>query len=108
MQSWLVISVLFISSFTFTANEPVREVKNHSLASSAVTKEDKAVPAFVLREPLELKVILNTYENDNLVDTKEKVETIWAMEDFWAQYDGWVVEDQRTGQITFKRELEIA
>ncbi|WP_082233717.1 BofC N-terminal domain-containing protein [Halobacillus massiliensis] len=106
MQSWLVISLLFISSFTFTTNDPVREVSDHSMAALA-TKEEKAVPAFVLREPLELKVILNTYENDDLVNTKEKTETIWAMEDFWARYDGWVVEDQRIGQITFKKELKI-
>nr|WP_281063573.1 BofC N-terminal domain-containing protein [Halobacillus andaensis] len=81
-----------------------KEASHHGYASSSTF--NKAIPAFAYLEPLELKVILKTYDEEELIDTKVTKEKVWAMEDFWAQYDGWVVEDQKIGEIVFQRQLE--
>ncbi|MFC7321004.1 BofC N-terminal domain-containing protein [Halobacillus campisalis] len=107
MQS-IWITALMIVSMTlqpFTGT-PERAVSDHSFASSTLT--EKAIPAFVYLDPLELKVILKTYEGSELIDTKIQTETIWAMEDFWAAYEGWTVEDQSIGEVVFQKQLEIA
>ncbi|WP_101844422.1 BofC N-terminal domain-containing protein [Halobacillus sp. Marseille-P3879] len=102
------ISIVLIISLVLQPAPEVTEKRavDHSYASTSTFNKD--VPAFVYQEPLELKVILKTYDDDELVDTEVTNEKIWAMEDFWSNYDGWTVEDQKIGQIVFQRQVDHA
>ncbi|MFC7060756.1 BofC N-terminal domain-containing protein [Halobacillus seohaensis] len=105
----VLVTTFFLVSFMMQpiiVDEEGKQATHHSFASSSLPMDEKKVPAFALEDPLELKVILKTYDEDRLVEREESVEKIWAMEDFWAEYDGWVVEDQKIGEIVFQKKLE--
>ncbi|MFG6148393.1 BofC N-terminal domain-containing protein [Halobacillus sp. B23F22_1] len=101
---WMTIIMIIGMALQPASANIEKDASHHSYASSSTF--NKAIPAFAYLEPLELKVILKTYDQEELIDTKVKSEKIWAMEDFWTQYDGWVVEEQRIGEIVFQRQLE--
>nr|WP_256521680.1 BofC N-terminal domain-containing protein [Halobacillus sp. A5] len=100
MSTVLIISLVLQPSAVNTE----KNASDHSFVNASVV--NKEIPAFVYQEPLELKVILKTYDNEELIDTEVKNKKIWAMEDFWAQYKDWTVEGQEIGKIVFQRQVD--
>lgn len=80
--------------------------KRNTLKATVQNEEREAVPTLVKAEPLELKVVLNEYYLDGVMETTKVTETIWSMMDFWAAYEGWTVESQDVDRVVFSRKVE--
>lgn len=62
--------------------------------------------AEIVKEPIQVEVILQRAYLDGEISEEKVIEKIWSMEHFWVKYEQWELVDTYDKGLVFKRQMD--